>query len=155
MLVSIAVIGRIYMSFIPNVQPLTMIIMITAILMGRTNGVLVATISIIVSNLFLGFGIWNLPQVISFSLIAIISGSFRHLKDKKYFIYLLALIGFFAGYFHGFIMSLFEYIIFDHFLAYYIAGIPFDTYHAVGNFIMAFILYKPIERAFEMIEPIN
>lgn len=152
MLISIAVIGRIYMTFIPNVQPLTTIIMITAVIMGRTNGIFVATVSIIVSNLYLGFGIWTIPQVISYSLIAIICGSFYHLKDKRYFVYLLALIGVFAGYFHGLIMSLFEYIVFGNFWAYYLAGIPFDTYHAVGNLLISLILYKPIKSTFKIMK---
>ncbi|WP_440897546.1 ECF transporter S component [Amphibacillus sp. Q70] len=152
MLISIAVIGRIYMTFIPNVQPLTTIIMITAVIMGRTNGILVATVSIIVSNLYLGFGIWTFPQIISYSLIAIICGSFCRLKDKKYFVYLLALIGVFAGYFHGLIMSLFEYLIFGNFWAYYLAGIPFDTYHAVGNLLISLILYHPIKSTFKIMK---
>ena len=149
MLVSIAVIGRVYMNFIPNVQPVTTLIIITAVLMGRINGVILATISIIVSNLYLGFGTWTFPQVISFSLIALISGCFYHLKDKKHFIYLLAIIGGLAGYFHGFIMSVFEYFIFGNFWAYYLAGIPFDTYHAVGNVVITLILYQPIKSIFE------
>lgn len=149
MLVSIAVIGRIYMTFIPNVQPLTTIVIITAVLMGRTNGVIVATISIIVSNLYLGFGTWTFPQAISFSLIALIAGSFCFLKDKKYFIYFLAGISGLSGYFHGVIMSLAEYIIFGNFWAYYLAGVPFDTYHAVGNVVITLILYQPIKSIFE------
>lgn len=149
MLISIAVIGRIYMNFIPNVQPLTSIIIITAIIMGRTNGVLVASISIIVSNLYLGFGTWTFPQIISFSLIAIICGSFHRFKDKKYFVYILAILGVFAGYFHGLIMSFFDYIVFGNFWAYYLAGLPFDTYHAIGNLIISLILYQPIKKTFE------
>ena len=150
MLASIAVIGRIYMTFIPNVQPMTTLIIITAVLMGRTNGVILATISIIISNLYLGFGTWTFPQIISFSLIALIAGCFYRFKDKKYFIYILAVIGGFAGYFHGFIMSIFDYIIFGNFWAYYLAGIPFDTYHAVGNIVITLILFQPIKLIFEM-----
>lgn len=151
MLISIAVIGRIYMNFIPNVQPLTSIIIITAVLMGRSNGVLVAIVSIIVSNLYLGFGIWTFSQVISFSLIAVISGSFYRYKDKKNFIYVLAFLGLFAGYFHGIVMSLFEYILFGRFWAYYLAGLPFDTYHAVGNLVISLVLYHPIKGTFKRI----
>ncbi|BAM48349.1 hypothetical protein AXY_22170 [Amphibacillus xylanus NBRC 15112] len=150
MLISIAVIGRVYMNFIPNVQPLTTIIIITAVLMGRTNGMILAAISIIVSNMYLGVGTWTFSQIVSFSLIALIAGSFYRLKDKKHFIYLLAVISGLAGYFHGFIMSIFNYIIFGNFWAYYFAGLPFDTYHAVGNIVITLILYQPIRSTFKI-----
>lgn len=149
MLVSIAVIGRIFLNYIPNVQPVTTIIIITALLMGRSNGVIVAATSIVVSNLYLGFGPWTLPQVISFSLIALIGGAFHRFKDRKHFVYFLALIGGFSGYFHGFVMSINEYLIFGNFWAYYIAGLPFDTAHALGNIAITLILYKPLKYIFE------
>jgi len=151
MLISIAVIGRIYLNFIPNVQPLTSIIIITAILMGRSDGVLVAIVSIIVSNLYLGSGIWTFSQIVSFALIAVISGSFSPYQDRKSFIYILAFLGLFAGYFHGLVMSLFEYILFGHFWAYYLAGLPFDTYHAIGNLVISLVLYQPIKVTFKRI----
>lgn len=150
MLVSISVIGRMFMNFIPNVQPVTTIIIITAVIMGRKSGVIVAATTIVVSNLYLGFGPWTLPQVISFSLIALIGGSFHHYKDKKHFVYLLALVGGFAGYFHGLVMSIYEYIIFDNFWAYFIAGLPFDTAHALGNIAITLILYKPLKHIFDL-----
>lgn len=148
MLVSIAVIGRIYMNFIPNVQPMTSIIIITAILLGRYNGALVAVLSIILSNMYLGFGPWLLPQIISFGLIAIISGSFRRFQNKNYFIYILAFLGLFSGYLHGLIMSFFDYIVYGQFWAYYLTGIPFDTYHAVGNLVISLLIYQPIKKMF-------
>lgn len=148
MLVSLAVIGRIYFTFIPNVQPVTAIIIITSAIIGIRAGITVASLTIVVSNLYIGFGIWTIPQVITFSIIALISGVIGKFFDYKSITW-LSVFGLISGYLFGFIMSLYNYIIFGVFWGYYLAGITFDTNHAIGNLFMVLILYKPLKKTFE------
>ncbi len=46
-----------------------------------------------------------------------------------------------SGYVYGFILSLGTYTYSGTFFAYYIAGLPFDTLHAIGNVIFTILLY--------------
>lgn len=148
MIISLSVIGRIYFTFIPNVQPVTAIIVITSAIVGIRAGVIVASLTIVVSNLYIGFGIWTIPQVVTFSIIAIIGGSIGKFFEYKS-VYLLSAFGFISGYLFGLVMSLYNYIVFGVFWGYYLAGITFDTNHAIGNLFMVLVLHKPLKIVFE------
>jgi len=59
----------------------------------------------------------------------------------------MACFSFFSGYLFGFFVS-FEKLIYGGFkvyLAYYLAGLYFDTLHAIGNFIFMLVLYHPLK----------
>ncbi|GAE91325.1 hypothetical protein JCM21714_273 [Gracilibacillus boraciitolerans JCM 21714] len=56
MLAAICVIGRIGFQFLPNIQPVTTIIIITSAMLGVFPGISIAIISTYLTNLFLGMG---------------------------------------------------------------------------------------------------
>lgn len=60
MLSAVAFIGRMMFFFLPNVQPMTVIIVLTTIYVGLYDGMIVAFVAIIISNLYLGMGIWTI-----------------------------------------------------------------------------------------------
>ena len=49
LLTTLCVVGRIFFAFIPNVQPVTAIIVIVTILLGFKDGVIIASLSMLVS----------------------------------------------------------------------------------------------------------
>ncbi len=132
MLAALAIVGRYFFVFIPNVQPVTSIIIISGLTLGPIAGVLLALIISFVSNILLGMGIWTIWQTVSWGIIGIISGWIGKFFPRLPFLYIL-LLSFLSGYFYGFIISLTTYQISGAFWPYYIAGIPFDTNHAIGN----------------------
>ena len=74
-----AVSGRILLEPIPNVQPVTVIVLMSGIYFGFTRSIILATSVALVSNIFLGHGLWTLYQAFGWSLIGLI-GSL--LSDK-------------------------------------------------------------------------
>lgn len=52
---------------IPNVQPVTDILMIVTLNMGIGFGFVLATLTMVISNIYLGFGIWTIPQILSYA----------------------------------------------------------------------------------------
>lgn len=142
MLASLTVAGRIVFSFIPNVQPMTVIIIIITLVMGVKYGVLIGTLSMILSNLVLGMGLWTIPQVIGYAVIALITG----MIIRPFFIRIphivMSVYAAFTGLLYGFIMALWQAPFYGlkYFWAYWLAGIPFDMYHAIGNFIFYLVL---------------
>ncbi|MEG2254313.1 MAG: ECF transporter S component [Vagococcus sp.] len=134
--------GRLLFQAIPNVQPLTTIIIICTLVFGFYFGSTVAVLSIVISNLFLGMGIWTLAQLAAFVSIC----AFTYFLTpflKKMPLIILAIYAGLMGYWFGFIISLVQALFFgiQTFWVYYLQGIPFDTFHAVGNFIFFLILY--------------
>ncbi|HIS28492.1 MAG TPA: ECF transporter S component [Candidatus Avamphibacillus intestinigallinarum] len=149
LLATIAIIGRNVLTFLPNIQPVTTIVIITTCLLGLIDAFLLIMVIVIVSNMYLGFGIWAFWQIIAWSAIALCTKGFK-IVFKKDSIITLGIFSFLSGYMYGFIISLFTYQITGKFWPYYIAGIPFDTYHAIGNVIFMFILLPLLKQAIKL-----
>lgn len=148
LLAALAVVGRTVFSFIPNVQPVTAIIIICGLILGPVSAILLAILTTFLSNMILGMGIWAIWQIVSWGLIGLISGLIG-----KYFkripLYVLVVYAIFCGYFYGFVISLTTYQVTGKFLPYYLAGLPFDTNHAIGNAVFIVLLYPIIRLYFE------
>ncbi|MCD5323036.1 MULTISPECIES: ECF transporter S component [Pontibacillus] len=154
LLASLATVGRFLFSFYPNVQPVTAIIIICGIWLGPSYSVILAILTTILSNMLLGMGIWTLPQIVSWSLIGLLAGllgKYRH----KIPLYGFAFFAGMSGYFFGFIMAVTYGQIGNHFFAYWLTSLPFDTYHAVGNVVFMVILYPVLSRLFQLYEKKN
>lgn len=140
---AVAVVGRGLFVFIPNVQPVTAMVIITGVLLGPIAGIIIAILSTFLSNMLLGMGIWAIWQIVSWGLIGVIAGIIGKVFTKVPLV-LLLLFGVFAGYLYGFVISLTTYQVTGKFWPYYIAGLPFDTNHAIGNFVFILLLYPTI-----------
>ncbi|WP_026906585.1 ECF transporter S component [Paucisalibacillus globulus] len=148
LLATLAIVGRIAVSFIPNVQPVTSVIILGGIFLGPVAGVLLAVLVTFLSNMVLGTGIWTIWQIISWGLIGIISGIMgKTIKNIPF--YVVIIFSVFSGYLYGFVVSLTNYQITGQgFIAYYLAGLPFDTSHALGNVVFMILLYPTISYVF-------
>ena len=138
-----AVVGRSVFAFLPNVQPVTSIIIICGLFLGPVSAIILAILTTFLSNMLLGMGIWTIWQVISWGIIGLLSGLLGMIP-RKIPIYLIVLFAIFSGYFYGFIISLTTYQITGKFWPYYLAGLPFDTNHAIGNAVFIILLYPII-----------
>ncbi|WP_138416888.1 ECF transporter S component [Aquibacillus sediminis] len=146
-LASLAVVGRLFFQFVPNVQPVTSIIIICGFYLGPVSGIMLAFLSTYLSNLILGMGIWVVWQLVGWTLIGCISGWIGRFSFT-YPLHLLILFGICSGYMYGFIVSLANYSIAGKFWPYYLAGLPYDTYHAIGNGVFIAILFPVITKIF-------
>lgn len=146
--IALAYIGRILFQFIPNVQPVTAIILIITLNMGWIDGLIVGSMSILLSNILLGMGPWTIGQIISYSLIvgltALFLGTFYR-KDFPLKLIAFASFAFLMGIVYGFVISVISVNLYgvNHFWPYYLRGIPFDLAHAAGNFAF-YIILEPI-----------
>jgi len=140
-LAAISVIGRMTFGFIPNFQPVTALIIISAFYLGPISAMFLAIVSTYVSNMVMGMGLWTVWQIIAWIIIAGFGSILGKIGLKRPLIPLM-LMAILSGFFYGLIMSLVNYFVTGKFLGYYLAGIPFDFNHAVGNAIFIFIPLK-------------
>ncbi|NLB98208.1 MAG: ECF transporter S component, partial [Lactobacillales bacterium] len=68
-LVALNYVGRVVFQFLPNVQPMTAILLILTLYLGVWDGLIVATLSLILSNMILGMGPWTFAQLFSYAVI--------------------------------------------------------------------------------------
>ena len=66
-----AVTGRVLLEPLPNVQPVTVIVLLVGIHYGATKSIGVATLVAIVSNLVLGHGLWTFYQALGWALVGV------------------------------------------------------------------------------------
>lgn len=146
---TLSFVGRIMFTFLPNVQPTTTIILLITFYIGTRDGLLVAIISLLISNIYMGMGVWTIAQLGSYTLIVLIMSLLSKIPVKNRNTY-LSLLCFSSGILYGLFISLIQAPFFGwmSFIPYYINGIPFDVSHAVGNLGFFVILHPLLKTIF-------
>lgn len=140
LLTALCTVLRIVKVPIPNVQPVTDILMVVTLLLGLRWGLGLTVSTLVVSNLVLGFGLWTLPQIAAYTVcMLVLQAIVLMLPVVRRLLWLQISLAGLLGYLYGFVVSLGMAVIGSlnglGFWAYYISGLLFDTYHAIGNLV--------------------
>ncbi|CAM3199760.1 hypothetical protein SAMN04487792_1650 [Lactobacillus bombicola] len=131
---------------IPNVQPVTDILMIVTLNLSIGFGLTLAVLTMVISNIYLGFGLWTIPQIFAYGACILTVALLSKLTPLKDHLTLQLILATFLGWEYGFWvdlgMSIYGGI--PAFLAYWASSLTFDTYHAIGNLAFYPVLYKPL-----------
>lgn len=146
-IVAIATLFRIYIRILPNVQLLTPIVILYALNRKYIQALIISFLVIIISALFMSFGIWVLFQLLSYSFVIIFvkicDCLIPNIKIKKY------ITLFSSGIIYGFVITLIQCLVLTgikSFYAFYIASLPFDLYHGLGNLLIYELVLKRISK---------
>jgi Protein of unknown function (DUF1393). len=138
LLTAVAVAGRLMIHGL-NIQPATLIIILTGWFFGWKMGLAEGTMVALVSDLVLGLGYWTPFQMLAWGLIGLLSA----LLPKRNWVY-ISWLGI-SGFLFGLIMALSYFLMSANLMTVigmWLAGLPFDLYHAAGN--LAFGLLSPL-----------
>lgn len=137
---TVAAVGRVPFAALPNIQPVTFMVIISGYIFGARAGFMVGSTAAVVSNFFLGQGPWTPWQMFAWGLAgssaALFSAVFPQAGRWG-----MAAFQFAWGYIFGWIMNLWFWTAFisplnwQSFLATYAASFWLDTCHALGNVI--------------------
>lgn len=135
--------GRVLLSPIPNVQPVTVIVLLAGMQMGARRAILLATVIALGSNLFLGHGIWTLYQAVGWSLVGCLGSVLGTRLESTSVLLVTAAL---SALMFDFVVSLsiLQAVGPENLLAYLVAGIPYDLLHAVANMTFAAWLATPL-----------
>lgn len=144
-LTALCYVGRLVFQFLPNVQPMTAILLILTLHLGMVDGLLVASLSLFLSNLMLGMGPWTLTQLASFAVLIFLTGIVMRPLYGRAPKVLFVLFAFAMGLLYGFVISFLSVRLYGiaSFWAYYLYGLPFDLAHAGGTAVF-YLLLEPI-----------
>ena len=140
---STAILGRWAFAAIPNVQPVTILMIMAGSLLGWRKGVGMALLVTMVSNVQLGTGLWTIFQALGWALVAMIGAKYsnKFITDDGHFkIKPILLAGILAAFAFDWIVSLSllpTITDLDIFATYLVAGLPYDILHAFGNITFA------------------
>ena len=143
-----AVSGRVLLDPIPNVQPVTVIVLLAGIHFGAPRAVALAAAVALCSNVLLGHGLWSLYQAVGWSAVGVAGAALsnRLYVDGRMAIRALAALAAVSAVAFDWIVSLsaLHSLSSEVFLVYLMAGIPYDLLHAAGNVAFVAWLANPL-----------
>lgn len=141
LLSAILLVGQVGMAFLPNIEPVTFLIIIYTLVYGRQVFFIIYSF-VFIEGLIYGFGIWWVSYLYIWSILAL----FTLLLKKNQSAVIWAVIAGAFGLMFGALCAI-PYLISGGVgaaFAYWTAGIPYDILHCIGNFGITLILYKPV-----------
>ena len=157
-LCALAVAGRAAFYMLPQFKPMIAIVIVSGVCFGAETGFLVGSVSMFVSNFFMGQGPWTPWQMFALGIVGFFAGvlfnKFLH-KDKIS----LTVYGVLSSIFlYGLIMNSATVIMTTNtfniklLLAALISGFPFDLIHAFATAVFLWFASEPLITKFERVK---
>ena len=134
------------MSFLPNIEPVSLMVMLYAVVFGR-KWVYPVYLYVALEILFYGISLWNINYLYIWAVLAIAAGCMKKMQHPLGWAILSGAFGLLFGALCG-IVDIFIGG-FGYALTKWISGIPFDIAHCAGNFVIALLLFVPMRRLLE------
>ena len=131
------------MSFLPNIEPVSLMVMLFAVTFGK-KWVYPVYLYIALEILFYGISLWNINYLYIWAVLAITAEGCKTMESPLGWALLSGVFGLLFGALCG-IVDIFIGG-FGYAVAKWISGIPFDIAHCIGNFAIALILFKPMRK---------
>lgn len=137
LVILVATAGRILLADIPNVQPVSALVLLTGIYLGYTRAIFAGVSIALLSNIYLGNGLWTVYQAAGWAMIGIMGAGLSHYlqpNNKLHHGKLLA-VGAISGLLFNWVVSLsiLHYVEISQLPIFLLNGLPFDFLHMVGN----------------------
>ena len=141
MMSALLLILQIALSFLPNIELVSLFIILYTLIFGRKT-LFIIYVFVILEGLVYGIGLWWFNYLYLWLVLYFIVRIFHKINST----FLWALISGVYGLGFGALCSIPYFITggFPSGLAYWVAGIPYDIMHGLGNFAVALILFKPL-----------
>ena len=135
--------GKLAMSFLPNIEPVTLFIILYALTFGA-NVFYAIAIFVMIEGLLYGFGLWWFSYLYIWPLLAGMTLLFRKHTSLWFWTVFSAVYGLLFGFLTSFVTLAVSGP--KAAFSYFIAGIPFDLLHGAGNLAMTLVLFVPLKR---------
>ena len=138
---ALLIIGQVALGFLPNIEVVTLLVIAYTLVFGK-KVFFIIYIFVLVEGLIYGFGLWWINYLYVWTALCFITLVFR---KQTSFVFWSIISGFF-GLAFGALCSLPYFFISgpSGAFAYWIAGIPSDITHCIGNVFLCLILFKPL-----------
>lgn len=143
MLGSLTFAAKVAMAGLPNIEPVSLFVMLYAVVFGRKCIYPIYTY-VVMEFLCYGIHLWAINYLYVWLILA--AGAWLLRSVKNPFVWALLSGGF------GLLFGLFcapVYLVsggIGYAVSWWISGVPFDLMHAGGNFVMALVLFVPLRK---------
>jgi energy-coupling factor transport system substrate-specific component len=140
--------AQISLSFIPNVELVTLLIIIFSKYLGKKT-IPVIYIFVLLEGTIFGFGYWLIGYLYIWPLLYLASvyvERIGNIKDKIKYSVLALIFGLTFGLL--FELSYIPILGLANSFEWWMAGIPYDIAHGLSNLLVVYLLYSPLESSF-------
>ena len=134
------------MSFLPNIEPVSLIVMLFAVVFGK-KWVYPVYLYVAMEILFYGINLWNLNYLYIWAVLAVAACLLRDMKHPLGWALLAGVFGLLFGALCGIVDVFIGGTTYA--LSKWISGIPFDIAHCAGNFIIVLVIFQPLRELLE------
>lgn len=137
---------QVAMSSLPNIEPVSLLVMVFAVVFGW-KCLYPVYVYVVMDIMLFGFGTWNINYLYIWAILALGAILMRRMEHPLAW----ALLSGVYGLLFGFFCAPVDVFIggFAYAAAKWVSGIPFDVAHCVGNFIIALLLFVPLRKLME------
>lgn len=134
------------MAFLPNIEPVSLMVMLCAVVFGW-KAVYPIALYVVMEFLFYGLGLWNINYLYIWAVLAIAAGLLRNMEHPLGW----AILSGTFGLLFGALCAPVDVVIggFGYAAAKWVSGIPFDIAHCLGNFAIALVMFVPMRKLLE------
>ena len=134
------------MSFLPNIEPVSLMVMLFAVVFGK-KWVYPVYLYVAMEILFYGINLWNLNYLYIWAVLAVAACLLRDMKHPLGWALLAGVFGLLFGALCGIVDVFIGGTTYA--LSKLISGIPFDIAHCAGNFIIVLVIFQPLRELLE------
>ena len=134
---------QIALAFLPNIEVVSLLVILCTLIYGKKTLYPIYLFAV-VQGLMYGFGIWWFMYLYVWTVLWAVVMLLPHTDSPILWAIVSGLFGFLFG-----LLCSIPYLFIGGLkmaIAYWIAGIPFDLVHGVGNAVVAMVLVRPLYR---------
>ena len=137
---------QVVMAPLPNIEPVSLLVMLFAAVFGLKS-LYAVYVFVMMEVLFHGIGLWNVNYLYIWAVLAVGAWLLRDMESPLGWAMLSGAFGLCFGALCGIV----DVFIggFPYAVTKWISGIPFDLLHCGGNFALTLILWKPLRTLLE------
>lgn len=137
--------GKLVLSFIPNVEIVTLLIIVFTVSLGIKRSLFITIIFVSTEILLYGFSTWVLGYYLVWPALVIVTALVSKAFKTEYgYAAVAGIFGLGFGLIFAIVESFFYGITYG--VTYWVRGLPFDIIHGASNYIIALVLFKPLSK---------
>ncbi len=143
LMAAIMLAGQVAMAALPNIEPVTVVLMACAIVVGWQT-LYPLYVFVMLEGLIYGFSIWFFNYLYVWLVLVAATVLLRRMESRVFF----AVVGGVFGLLFGALCAIPYFFIGGWAMgfSYWVAGIPFDLIHCVSNALLVFLLLPPLKK---------
>ena len=135
--------AKVAMSGLPNIEPVSLMVMLMAAVFGW-KALYPIYLYVLMEILLYGINLWNINYLYIWTILALAAIAMKKVKNPLWWALLAGVFGMAFGFLCCPVYAVMGG--FGYAIRWWLAGIVFDIPHAIGNFVIALVLFAPLRR---------